>query len=171
MWTNTSSGTTGSFHYVAQAGNGVYRVRTAARDTAGLYEGGAAGGEADVNVNVTPVFRKGVALPAITSLLMDPASFSLHPARGRGGATLRLNLSAPAVVRFTVERRSTHGHYSIVHGSWQRTARSGSNTFHYGGTMNGRPLRPGLYKLVATPVANDGFAGQAKSFRFRVRSR
>src|SRR6185437_11406956 len=61
-------GDTGSFPYIAQAGNGTYRFRTAAGDAAGLYEGGS-GGEADVVVHVPPLLRAGGPLPSVTKLL------------------------------------------------------------------------------------------------------
>jgi HYDIN/CFA65/VesB family protein/putative pyrroloquinoline-quinone binding quinoprotein/putative pyrroloquinoline-quinone-binding quinoprotein len=162
--TNTAPGATGSFPYIAQAGNGTYRFRTAAGDAAGLYEGGS-GGEADVVVHVPPLLRAGGPLPSVTKLLLKPSSFR---AGRHGGARVTFKISAPGIVRFRVDRRGRNGHYSSSGRTWKRRMRRGTNSFHFAGTVYGRRLSPGLYRLVVTPLASDGFAGRSRSIRFRI---
>jgi hypothetical protein len=162
--TDGAPGATGSFPYVAQAGNGTYRFRTAAGDAAGIYEGGS-GGEADVVVNVPPLLRAGGPLPSVTKLLLKPRSFRAGP---HGGARVTFKLSAAGIVRLRVDRRSRSGHYSADGRTWKRRTRRGTNSFHFAGTVKGRRLSPGLYRLVLTPLASDGFAGRSRSIRFRI---
>jgi Abnormal spindle-like microcephaly-assoc'd, ASPM-SPD-2-Hydin/PQQ-like domain len=161
--TDTAPGPTGSFPYTAQAGNGTYRFRTAAGDAAGLYEG-SSGGEADVVVNVSPFLGGGSALPSVTRLLLRPSSFRAGP---HGGALVTFRASETGIVRFRVDRRD-RGHYSARGRSWRRRTRRGTNSFRFAGTVGGRRLTPGLYRLVATPLASDGFAGRSRSIRFRI---
>jgi hypothetical protein len=162
--THPAPGATGAFPYVAQAGNGTYRFRTAAGDAAGVYEGGS-GGEADVVVKVPLLLRAGGPLPSVTKLLLKPSSFRAGP---HGGARVTFKLSTTGIVRFRVDRRSRTGHYSALGRTWKRHMRRGTNNFHFAGTVRGRRLSPGLYRLVLTPLASDGFAGRSRSIRFRI---
>ena len=52
-------------------------------------------------------------------------------------------------------------------GSFTRAGLAGTNTFRFTGRLNGKRLRPGRYRLVATPTAN-GKTGRAASASFRI---
>jgi hypothetical protein len=52
-------------------------------------------------------------------------------------------------------------------GSFTRTGNAGTNTFRFTGRMAGRQLKPGSYRLVATPRAN-GQTGRPVGVAFRI---
>jgi hypothetical protein len=52
-------------------------------------------------------------------------------------------------------------------GSFTRNGVAGKNSFHFTGRLSGRKLRPGRYRLVATPTAG-GKKGKPTSSRFRI---
>ena len=52
-------------------------------------------------------------------------------------------------------------------GSFSRTGVAGQNSFHFTGRLNGRKLKAGRYRLVATPTAG-GKKGKPTSARFRI---
>jgi hypothetical protein len=52
-------------------------------------------------------------------------------------------------------------------GSFSRTGVAGKNSFHFTGRLNGRKLKPGRYRLVATPTAG-GKKGKSISTSFRI---
>ncbi|MGH2918858.1 MAG: hypothetical protein ACRDLS_09730 [Solirubrobacteraceae bacterium] len=112
-------------------------------------------------------------------------------ARRASGARVRYRLDVAAKVRFVVQRRragrrvgaGTSGEcvaptkqnrtrakcvrYVAVKGSFSRSARAGSNRVYFTGRLGGRTLRPGAYRLVATPTA-DGVTGNTVRRSFRV---
>jgi 6-phosphogluconolactonase (cycloisomerase 2 family) len=52
-------------------------------------------------------------------------------------------------------------------GSFSRTGIAGKNSFHFTGRLNGRKLKPGRYRLMATPTAG-GKKGKPTSSGFRI---
>jgi hypothetical protein len=52
-------------------------------------------------------------------------------------------------------------------GSFSRSGVAGKNSFHFTGRLNGRKLKPGRYRLVATPSAG-GKKGKSISTGFRI---
>jgi hypothetical protein len=52
-------------------------------------------------------------------------------------------------------------------GSFSRTGVAGANSFHFSGRLRGRKLKPGRYRLVATPSAG-GVKGKPTSSAFRI---
>jgi hypothetical protein len=52
-------------------------------------------------------------------------------------------------------------------GSFSRDGVAGKNSFHFTGRLNGRKLKPGRYRLVATPTAG-GQKGKSTSSGFRI---
>ena len=115
------------------------------------------------------------AKPRITALAVRPGTF-----RARRGARVSYTLTAPARVRFTVERllaghrrggrcrASGRGPRCVrrvkLEGSFAQAGRAGANAVRFGGRLNGRLLKPGRYRLTATPVG-----GAARRVDFRVR--
>jgi hypothetical protein len=96
-------------------------------------------------------------------------------------------LNAQARVRFTVERSragrrvagrcvkqttSNRRHKSCtrsvrVRGSFTRHRPPGSDRFRFTGRLAGRSLKPGTYRLVATPI-NNSRTGTPTRARFRI---
>jgi hypothetical protein len=103
------------------------------------------------------------------------------------GTTARYRLNIGARVRFTVARllpgrrvkgrcvKPTRRNRTArkctrrvrVRGSFTRTGSVGPNRFRFMGRMGGRKLRPGDYRLLATPIVN-GVRGRATSARFHI---
>ena len=122
-----------------------------------------------------PVDPAGPRALAVTALAVRPGAF-----RARRGARVTYTLTAPARVRFTVERLLA-GHRRggrcrpggrgprcvrrvRLKGSFSQTGRAGANAVRFGGRLNGRLLKPGRYRLTATPEG-----GGARRAEFRVR--
>jgi hypothetical protein len=135
--------------------------------------------------------------PAVTGLRIAPRAFaaarrgpSVRPAARRGGAarvTYRLNVAT--TVRFTVRRvrpgrRSGRGARCVaqtrrnrraarctrevpLRGSFTHAARAGANSLRFTGRLGGLRLRPGAYRLVATP-APAGAPARAATAAFRI---
>ncbi len=141
-----------------------------------------------------PVPPPVATLAAASNLALTPSTFrarasgpSATSARRRIGtrATFRLNIAA--AVRFTVQRRVA-GRRSgtrcvaptrrnrnakrcvrtlAVRGSFSRAGSAGANAFRFSGRLSGRKLRPGRYRLVATPSLA-GKRGTATRASFRI---
>ena len=110
------------------------------------------------------------------------------PAGRRGGALVSFALDRAATVRLSVERvsrgrraggrcvsptRANRGkpacaRYSGVGGGVTRRGVAGTNRLRFTGRVSTRRLRPGRYRLVATPSA-DGLRGDARRVRFGVK--
>lgn len=116
--------------------------------------------------------------PSVTAVAITPATFpaapsgpSAIPAR-RFGTHVSYKLSAPGKVRFTVEqtrsgRRGKGGRcvapkaakrharkcvlLVTLPGSFTLTGKADANRFRFTGRLAGRKLKPGRYRLVATP--------------------
>ncbi len=115
------------------------------------------------------------AKPAMTALSVRPGTF-----RARRGARIAYTLTAPARVRFTVERLLS-GHRRggrcraggrgprcvravRIRGSFSHQGRAGVNSVRLPARLGGRRLRAGRYRLTATPTG-----GAATRAPFRVR--
>jgi hypothetical protein len=107
------------------------------------------------------------------------------------GTGVSFKLSEAASVRFTVTRRARgrkarRGKKTVcarpnkknrkrkrctrvvtLKGSFSRNGVAGTNSFHFTGRLNGRKLKPGRYRLVATPTAA-GKKGKPTSRQFRI---
>jgi hypothetical protein len=107
------------------------------------------------------------------------------------GTKVTYTLSEVATVKFTVKRRvkgrkvRRHGkkvclkptrknrkkrkckRYKKVRGSFTQDGKAGKNSFRFTGRLRGHKLKPGRYKLIATPSVN-GQKGKATSRRFRI---
>jgi hypothetical protein len=95
----------------------------------------------------------------------------IAPARVRRRARISYQLSEPASVRFTVERakrRHHHVSYVAMRGAFSATGAAGSNRVRFSGRLRDRALRPGRYRLVATPTDAAGNSGTPRRTRFRV---
>ena len=55
----------------------------------------------------------------------------------------------------------------LLKGSFRRNGVAGKNSFHFTGRLRGRKLKPGRYRLVATPTAG-GIKGKPTSRSFRI---
>jgi hypothetical protein len=128
-------------------------------------------------LRITPrVFRAARSGPAVA------------PAGRRSGALVAFTLDRAASVRLGVERairgrlvggrcvgptRANRGkractRYGGVEGRFTHRGVVGTNRFRFTGRLSARRLRPGRYRLVATPSA-DGLRGDAARASFRVR--
>jgi hypothetical protein len=107
------------------------------------------------------------------------------------GTKVSFQLSAAANVRFTVTQRGKGRKVKkgkkivcskptrknrkrkackrtvTLKGSFSRNGAAGANSFHFSGRLRGRKLKPGRYRLVATPSAG-GVNGKPTSSAFRI---
>lgn len=106
----------------------------------------------------TPTPAGPAAAPRITGLRLASRRIGARTVRRRG-ARVTVRLSAPAVVRIRVERRS-RGRWVLLSGAVQRTVRSGSATLAVK-----RSLRPGPYRVsvrVRAPGSRSAFSGASR---------
>ena len=150
--------------------------------TVGGGGGGGGGGGAPVLAKVGSERLAPSSFPAAPS---GPSSVS---AKRKYGTKVSYTLNQAASVRFTVTqaqsgRRASRGRcvaptrrnrtarkctrVVTLSGSFTRTGNAGTNTFRFTGRMAGRQLKPGSYKLVATPRAN-GQTGRPVGVAFRI---
>lgn len=139
--------------------------RGVARPQGGACDAGA------VEVGATPPGATPIAAPSpapavrITRLRVAPARWRL----AAGAARITFRTSGPATVRFTVKRarpgrragrrcaapsrdnarRTRCTRFVAVRGAFTRRARAGANTVTFRGTLAGRRLTAGRYRLVA----------------------
>lgn len=122
----------------------------------GLTPGGGGG------VGSTPV-----ASSRLSGLRIRPAGFpSANRGRSivrRGGAKVSYQLTVAAPVTFRVERRKGR-RWARVRGSFKQAGKAGANSLRFSGRIGGKRLRPGRYRLVATPQG-----GPPARAPFRVR--
>ena len=143
----------------------------------------------------TPVPGAGPAPALMASERIAPTTFPASPSgqsvrsvRGRYGTTVTYTLNAAAITRFTVTRlrpgrKTAHarcvaatrrnrkasacsrrvtlpGHFTLA-------GQPGANHFAFTGRIGGTRLKPGSYRLVATPTTN-GRTGAPVSASFRI---
>lgn len=133
--------------------------------------------------------------PRLSKLRVSPRAFRA-PARpgrsvggsARSGTRVSYTLSAPAAVRFTVarlrvgrrvggrcvpavarNRRSRNCMRAVrVRGGFGRSRPAGSDRFTFTGRLVGRPLRPGHYRLIATPAGGRAITVLVRVLRGRA---
>ena len=119
----------------------------------------------------------GPVAPRLTQLSLTPPTFAAArtgastrstPRRG-SGTRVRLRLDRAATVRFSVQRVSTRTpRFAAVGGAFSRPATAAINGFTFTGRIGGRTLKPGAYRLIATPTAG-GVVGNTVTRNFRIR--
>jgi hypothetical protein len=111
---------------------------------------------------------------AVSGLKLSPSAFPAAPngpsaiasARRSFGAKVAYTLNAAADVRFTIDRRR-RGRRVTLRGSFTRSGAAGANSFRFSGRLGGSELKPGRYRLIATPRTG-GKAGLAATAPFRI---
>lgn len=123
-----------------------------------------------------------------TAFQASPSGQSVRSVRGRYGTTVTYTLNVAAFTRFTVTqlrggRKTAHGRCVAstrrnrsasgctrrvtLPGHFTLAGHPGANSFAFTGRIGGARLRPGRYRLLATPTA-DGRTGQPLSAGFRI---
>jgi CSLREA domain-containing protein len=133
--------------------------------------------------------------PVVSGETISPSAFRAAPsgasalaAKGRYGAKVSYTLNERAIVRFTAVQsqpgrrgrggrcvkptsanRRAHRCTQLVslRGSFTRVAGTGANRFRFTGRIGGRTLKPGRYRLLATPSVGS-VVGRAASAAFRI---
>jgi hypothetical protein len=116
--------------------------------------------------------------PKLTELAVAPSKFLAGPrdtpAR-RFGAAIRLRLSEDAVVNFHVRRarpparRGSRKGLPRKHlGSFRRHLATGESSVRFTGTLGGRTLEPGRYRISARAINPQGDKSEKRSARFTV---
>ena len=133
-------------------------------------------------------------IAAASRLALTPTTFraagagpSATAARHRIGTRVTFTLNIAASVRFTVQRKAAGRRsgtrcvaptkrnrrarrctrYVAVRGAFTRPGSAGTNAFRFSGRIGAKKLRPGRYRLVATPTAA-GKAGTLARAPFRI---
>jgi pimeloyl-ACP methyl ester carboxylesterase len=125
-------------------------------------------------------------VPTVAGLRLSPSTFraTVGGASSSAGTRVTYTLNVPASVRLTVQRsargRAAAGRclasnrsgphctrFVRVRGSFTRSRPAGADRFTFTGRIAGRALRPGRYRLVATPSAN-GRTGRSARAPFRI---
>lgn len=128
-----------------------------------------------VPLDVGPLF----GIPRLGDLHVLPSRF--RAGRHQPGALVRYELSQGAVVRFAVEaarsercrsklgahRRCTR--YVPLPGNFRKTGHPGVNVIHFSGWIDRRFLRPGDYRLAATPLTGDSRPLMSRTVAFTIR--
>jgi hypothetical protein len=136
----------------------------------------------------TPVIPKVSSLHIARSRFPAARSGPSAVAARRTGSKVTYTLDQPARTRFTFVslrrgRKTSDGRCVVptrrnrdarrctravaLHGSFTLTGTTGTNAFRFSGRIAHKRLKPGRYKLVATPTAN-GRAGEPARARFRI---
>jgi hypothetical protein len=121
--------------------------------------------------------KTGSTVPVLSNLKISPKRFKAAGGSGvqkgkRHGAKVSFRLSAAANVRFTVvrlvrRRGKKRPAAKRLPGAFIRKGHAGANHFRFRGRLRGRALKPGRYRLKATPVAN-GHTGITRAVAFRI---
>ena len=128
-------------------------------------------------LRITPsVFRAAGRGPAARPALRRrgaSVSFTLDRAAGVRIAVARADRGRRVDGRCVKPRRSNRGkrrctRHRVLRGGFTHQGRAGANRFRLPGRINARRLRPGRYRLIATPVA-DGRRGNTKHTAFRIK--
>jgi hypothetical protein len=143
-------------------------------DIIGVTQNGATG---NGDVWLVRELRATLAPPVLSRLTLTPAAF--HPAR-RGasiaraatGTTISYSVSEAATTTITVEREAvgvSRDKKLIPHrGNFTHHDAVGTNHFHFTGRIGGTALKPGRYRLNATPKSASGQVGQTRHTPFRI---
>ncbi len=159
--------------------------------------GGAPGGGGTPSGGGAPD-GSGTVVATVSQLKLSPASFvaaqtgssALAARKPRTGTIVSYTLNEPARVRFTVVarkpgRRTSRGRcvtptkanrhavactrLVALKGSFTRASLASTNRFRFTGRLSSQTLKPGGYRLIATPTLN-GRTGRAASAPFRITS-
>jgi hypothetical protein len=101
--------------------------------------------------------------PTIGNLVLAPSRF--RP--GRSGTTIVYSVSEPAQVTFRVERLSRKRRF-VPAGTLAQAGQAGVNQLSFNGSIGGRKLSPGAYRLTATAVDAAGNSSTSAPRRFRL---
>jgi DNA-binding beta-propeller fold protein YncE len=135
--------------------------------------------------------RQPIAPPVLRSLSLSPRRFRAAGGRSsvaaRAGTAVAYALSERATVTFTIERavagRRAAGRcvaarapigarrctrYTPLPGRFVDRGQRGRNRLHFGGSLAGRALRPGMHRLTAVATAPTGGASRPRRIRFRI---
>jgi hypothetical protein len=104
----------------------------------------------------------GVSAPSLTALKLRPSRFRVAAHRGRVGTTIAFTLSRDSRVTISFERRTASGGFKKVRGAVRVTRPAGRTQLRFNGTVAGRKLAPGRYRVSA--VASDA-TGRASKVR------
>ena len=100
----------------------------------------------------------GDAPPVITKLSVKPQAFKALTKGGsttlKGGALVRFDLDISNDVQITF-KRAVGKKYVVVPGQIKTVAINGSNEVRISGRLAGVTLKPGLYRLIARPIADN----------------
>jgi hypothetical protein len=179
------AGATGSSHQASAPGE--YRCRVTASNQAGSSSQ-TSGPHAVVPQAITAVVSEYTIGPrSFVAATRGPSA--LPAQRARRGAKVSFQLNVAATVAFKVRRRASGRRDAqgrcvkpnrrnrsrrrctrlvTLRGGFSRAGAAGGNSFRFTGRLRGRTLRPGRYRLVATPTA-DGNSGLARSTGFRIK--
>jgi hypothetical protein len=138
-----------------------------------------------------PPGARDTTAPVLSVLKVSPKAFRVtrSSAHTKVGATISYTASEPVTATFTVDRALRgvkHGHRCVKlrpgrargtrctrfaprHGSFSNVdAAGGPHRFRYSGRLQGKPLRPGTYRLDATAKDAPGNMGNVVRTPFRV---
>jgi hypothetical protein len=149
---------------------------------------GNPGAQAAVSLDVPGASVSSFALGARTFRAAKKGASVARRARVRVGTRVSYSLNGPAVVKFVVQRaakgrrvgrackkptsrnrkRASCVRWVKQRGSFSVTsAQPGAVSFKFTGRLNRKALKPGRYRLVATPVSG-GVPGVAHRLKFRI---
>jgi hypothetical protein len=153
-----------------RAAAGSYTVTLTARTAGGETRSGTS--NLVVHDKLAPTLRRLKLSPSTFRPLASPASIAASKVKHRTRVSYRL--SEAAKVKFRVQRctKLVSGkcrHYRTLKGSFSRSSKAGSNSFRFTGYVNGKPLKPGSYRLVGTPTDRSKNKGKAVRASFKIR--
>lgn len=109
-----------------------------------------------------------VRAPVASLLTTTPSAFR---AGARRGTRVSYALDESATVKFTVKRavrRRNRTRYVALPGSFADSGTVGGNTLRFRGRLSGKRLKPGRYRLLATPTDSAGNVGRVARTAFRI---
>ncbi len=105
----------------------------------------------------------GAVAPALDSLRVTP------PLRFRGRrGVISYTLSRPATMTFRIERRLSNGRYGTLPGTLTDEGVEGANKLAFSGSLDGRRLAAGRYRLRVVATDEAGSASAPRRARFRI---
>ena len=130
-----------------------------------------AGGTSDES-GVTRYTYVPVVPPPPDTKAPELAGFSIAPVsfKAKAGATISFKAPEAASVKFTVLKKpaDNHGRFKALPGSFTANATAGANKLHFDARLNGKKLKPGRYRLVATATDSAGNKAKALKRTFKV---
>jgi hypothetical protein len=178
-------GTDGTSGTPFSGGSGGQPGTSGAAGPFNLHVGGGGGGGSGGGVAVAAVSRETLSPRAFPAAPSGPSALA---AKRRYGTKVGYTLNEAASVRFTVVQpqtgRKAKGGRCVkptranrkarrctrlvaLRGSFTRAGSAGANSFRFTGRLAGHKLKPGKYRLVATPSAG-AKTGRAASASFQI---